>query len=415
MSQEQMAASGAPPATDSIQRRHPGEVGLALSGGGFRAALFALGVVWRLNECGWLKKLTHITSVSGGSITSAYLGMRWTELMFDSEGVAKNFEDLVAKPIEKFCTLHIDVPCALKGLLTPFRTIGDYVARKYQRELYHHLDGSPATLQDLPSDSEGPMFIIYATNLQTGSSVRFARPYIWDWRLGQLQSPKTSLAVAVGASSAFPPFLSPVQLKTSPKSWSSGGTLTTAKRESLRRKLVLSDGGVYDNLGLEAIFERCGTILVSDAGAPAEIDEAPSTNWFGQLARVRAVMMEQTRALRRRMVMSDLTEPEGSPRGCKGALWRIGTNINAFRLNDAMTIDSPVTAALQHIRTRLNPFSPREQGELINWGYALCDAGIRKHVDTAVKRGKWPRPAFAFGEAEARPEPGEVTGGAAGL
>jgi NTE family protein len=112
-------------------------------------------------------------------------------------------------------------------------------------------------------------------------------------------------------------------------------------------------------------------------------------NWFGQLARIRAIMMEQTRALRRRMVMATLKSPTGA-----GTLWRIGTQIGNFQLADTMTVDSDKTKSLARVRTRLNRFTPLEQGELINWGYALCDAGMRKHVDTTILKGKWPRPRY---------------------
>ena len=70
--------------------------GLALSGGGFRAALFHIGSLWRLNEMGWLKKIAEITSVSGGSITAAYLGLKWKYLNFDSNGQALDFTEQIA-------------------------------------------------------------------------------------------------------------------------------------------------------------------------------------------------------------------------------------------------------------------------------------------------------------------------------
>ena len=56
--------------------REPG-VGVALSGGGFRATLFHLGALWRLNELGWLPRFSEVTSVSGGSIAAAYLALNW--------------------------------------------------------------------------------------------------------------------------------------------------------------------------------------------------------------------------------------------------------------------------------------------------------------------------------------------------
>src|SRR5919108_244416 len=55
-------------------------IGLALSGGGFRATLFHCGAMWRLNELGHLQTLTRVSSVSGGSITAGVLGLKWAKL-----------------------------------------------------------------------------------------------------------------------------------------------------------------------------------------------------------------------------------------------------------------------------------------------------------------------------------------------
>src|SRR5436305_9963033 len=74
-------------------------IALCLSGGGYRAMLFHLGALWRLNEWGYLPKLTRISSVSGGSITAGVLGLKWAKLGFDAQGVGKNFEAEVVKSI----------------------------------------------------------------------------------------------------------------------------------------------------------------------------------------------------------------------------------------------------------------------------------------------------------------------------
>ena len=50
-------------------------VGLCLSGGGYRAMLFHVGVVWRLHDAGWLERLDRVSSVSGGSITAGALAL----------------------------------------------------------------------------------------------------------------------------------------------------------------------------------------------------------------------------------------------------------------------------------------------------------------------------------------------------
>jgi NTE family protein len=375
-------------------------IGLALSGGGFRATLFGLGALCRLNELRYLKRIDRISSVSGGSITAGYLGFRWNDLHFDGNGIATNFDSVVVQPLRKFCTLSVDAPAVISGVLTPFRTIGDKIAAKYDKELFRKADGSSATLQDLPSDGEGPRFVLCATNLQTRANVRLSKPYIADFNLGRLKNPTTKLSVAVGASSAFPPVLSPVILETDPDQWIDPPVNPPAHLRELRKKLVLTDGGVYDNIGLEPIWNKesrdpsklFGTILVADAGAPADIDEAPRRDWLGQLTRVRGIMMEQTRALRRRMIMQELVAKR-----LNGTLWRIGTRIDEYQLADAMISDTPATAALQNVRTRLNSFDEREQSELINWGYALCDAAMRKHVAPGSRPTAWPAPGpYAF-------------------
>src|SRR6476661_8892579 len=71
---------------------------LCLSGGGFRAALFHLGTLRRLNELGILSQVSTITSVSGGSIISAHLATRWKWPAPDTS--ALNWDVFVAAP---FC------------------------------------------------------------------------------------------------------------------------------------------------------------------------------------------------------------------------------------------------------------------------------------------------------------------------
>ena len=64
-----------------------GGVGMCLSGGGYRAMLFHLGALRRLNEAGKLATLTRVSSVSGGSITAGVLGLHWKELDFRNSSV----------------------------------------------------------------------------------------------------------------------------------------------------------------------------------------------------------------------------------------------------------------------------------------------------------------------------------------
>jgi NTE family protein len=366
--------------------------GLALSGGGFRATLFHLGALRRLNEIGWLRSLDIITSVSGGSIINGVLATRWSTLNWTPIAgggeSASNFDAAIAQPVRDFCTRSIDVSSVVIGALSPFSTIADQVADAYDEHLY---DG--ATLQTIPASSPGqvPRFLFYASSLQTGSSVRMERKRFADYKIGEIRSPNLSLARVVGASSAFPPVLSPVRFEFDPSAWQPLPGAHLFANAALRKEVILTDGGVYDNLGLEAIYDRCDTVLVSDASAPFDIVTQAAGDPLAQLDRVNAVMMEQTRALRRRAVVSEFTSGRR-----KGTFWGIGTRIGDYQLADALVHDTTLTASLQLIRTRLNRFSAEEQGHLINWGYALADAGMRRYVLTAppAVAARLPDPAF---------------------
>jgi NTE family protein len=370
---------------ENIQSRDG--IAIALSGGGFRATLFHLGALWRLNELGYLKKINRVCSVSGGSITAGVLGYRWTNLNFDQQGIAQNFVDQVVKPLQNFCSLNIDVHSILGGWLSIIKNPSDLLTKRYNKYLFND-----ATLQDLPSDNEGPRFVIYGTSLQTGVSVRFSKPYIGDYHIGRLFNPKTLLATAVAASSAFPPVLSPLLLNTEPEKWKKDEGSDLYNEAYLRTKMYLSDGGVYDNLGLESAgdFE---TVLVSDAGAPFDVKIKPWVLKFSQLKKMMRVLditIEQTRALRKRWLINDFINKTQ-----KGTYWGIASDIDDYKLQSPMVNDNDMTKSLQKIRTRLNRFSEEEQGHLINWGYALADAAMRRHVllqDSGP--GVWPMPKY---------------------
>src|SRR5215813_5016514 len=110
-------------------------VALCLSGGGYRAMLFHLGALWRLNELGQLSKLDRVSSVSGGSIVAAALGLAWPELDFNSAGVASSFESRVVQPVRALAGVTVDAPSIMKGLLT-FGAVSDRVVAAYSSHLF---------------------------------------------------------------------------------------------------------------------------------------------------------------------------------------------------------------------------------------------------------------------------------------
>lgn len=376
----------------------PIKTGLALSGGGYRAMLFNLGSVWRLNEMGWLRRIDMVTSVSGGSILNGVLATRWARLAWDAAGVATNFRQLVAEPVREMSRRTVDVVAGLEGMASFFSSIADKVTECYDDVLFQG-----ARLPDVPAFDPGrtPRFLFYATSLQTGSSVRIEKKRLADYRIGEIPDPDLPMARVVAASSAFPPVLSPVELEFDPGDWRELEGAYLYGNDALRRRMVLTDGGVYDNMGLEALWDRCDTVLVSDAGAPLDVEDDPHVDWVRQPIRVLNIVTEQTRALRRRALMREFqqTQHDGSvPGGApskKGTYWGIRTHIDAYGSN-SLVKDNDTTAALQRIRTRLDTFTQREQGQLINWGYALTDAAMRRWVDPAHGVGSWPVPEHAL-------------------
>src|SRR5664279_3585758 len=70
------------------QKQPTDGIALCMSGGGYRAMLFHLGSLWRLNELNYLPKLNRVSSVSGGSITNGILALNWSKLGFDANGLA---------------------------------------------------------------------------------------------------------------------------------------------------------------------------------------------------------------------------------------------------------------------------------------------------------------------------------------
>lgn len=358
-----------------LETESRGEWALCLSGGGYRAMLFHAGSLWRLNEAGFLPKLDRISSVSGGSITGAALALAWDSLDFDKNGVARQFEQKVVVPVRKLADETLDVPGILDGLFGHGSS-----AEKVGRSYREHLFGS-STLQDFP---ERPRFVINATNVQTGALWRFSRPYMGDWRIGRIPDPKFPVATAVAASSAFPPFLSPLKVELAPEAF----TLregTDLDDPELRRVVYLSDGGVYDNLGLETAWKNHANVLVSDAGGQLEAESDQSTDWLRHSMRIHFVTDNQVRSLRKRQVIASY---EAGVRG--GTLWRIRTNIAHYELPD--TLDAPYKkiTALARVPTRLEELPPTTQERLINWGYAVTDAAVRRWVDQDLPKGQFP-------------------------
>jgi NTE family protein len=359
-------------ALDDFQAGFEDGVALSLSGGGYRAMVFHVGALWRLNEVGLLSKLKRISSVSGGSITAGALALAWPELDFHA-GIARRF-DVFAAMVRKMSETSVDVGAVIGGIFLP-GTISDRVAEAYDDVLF-----GGKTLQDLPDDTGGtaPRFVINATNIQTAALWRFSRPYMGDYRVGLVRNPDLALCKAVAASSAFPPILSPMLIGIDqPVEPTPGADLS---RMPYTRTALLSDGGVYDNLGLETV-KRFTTLLVSDAGQKIAPEEDPHTDWARHSIRILDTVDNQVRSLRKRHLIESYQRGNHS-----GTYWGIRTDWKDYKLgDDPLGCRNRNPIPLAEIPTRLQRIPSTQHDRLVNWGYAVCDAALRTHIDTALQ------------------------------
>lgn len=390
----QRALSPVAPARTAEEERPPEKgIALCLSGGGYRAMLFHVGAIWRLNEAGVLGLLKRVSSVSGGSITAGVLGLHWADLKLSPKSPTAApdlFDKHFVTPLMNLANRTIDVRSVIFGALLPGKMISDMVADAYDKYLFGKgVFGRDATLQDLPGDSEGPRFVINSTNVQTGSLWRFSKPYMADYQVGTWSKPKVKLSKAVAASSAFPPVLSPclLDLDVDPDPIPAGEKPPVHHEAPYTHRAVLSDGGVYDNLGLETAYKRYTTLLVSDGGMKMSGDPEPHEDWGLHAKRILDVIDNQVRSLRKHQLIHAFETKDR-----RGTYWGIATNpadyglvddkkqpINPFNCLDGGKPRAEL-AALAAIPTRLAGMSAGQQQALINWGYIMCDVALRSRT-----------------------------------
>ena len=303
--------------------------------------LFHLGALWRLNEAGLLSRLRQVSSVSGGSITAGVLASRWSRLAFDGSGVATQFGREVVAPVRALAGKTIDWRAVVGGVLQGGR-VAEQVAAYYRRYLFAN-----QTLQDL-LPPPAPNFWFNATNMQTGALWRFSRAFMADWHVGVVPHPHVELATVVAASSAFPPFLSPLHLDLKPEDFTplSGFDL---QRPPYTRRALLADGGVYDNLGLETAWKHYQTILISNGGGKMSAKESLACNWFSQSRRVIDLIDNQVRSLRARGAIAAYRDNTRS-----GAYWGIWTAYAKYpTTSDELVCPAPATSALAGVSVQV--------------------------------------------------------------
>ncbi len=358
-------------ADGDLRHYDPKAVGFCASGGGYRATLFHAGAIIRLNELGVLKRLDRISGVSGGSIATGILARAWPNLEFGDDGVATRagLDKYFVEKVIDATSRSLDVRVGLAGFV-PFISAGNRLADLYDRYIF---DGM--MLSDLP---EHPRFIFNALNLQTQGLFRFTKHYLADWRALRSTVTTIRIADAVAASSAFPPVLAPLRLDLRDE------TVTVPEGArfddpALLKEPILVDGGVYDNLGLESVWKRCGVLIASYAGHNAAAE--PSNFTFDHLMTVVNSFLASSIDWRERMLVAMFQrEMEDGLTERRGAYWTAGTKIANFPIHDGWKPSAAEFEAAKLSPTRLDGFDHDLQVTILRAGYAFADAGIRSYL-----------------------------------
>src|SRR5262245_52703156 len=121
----------------------------------------------------------------------------------------------------------------------------------------------------------------------------------------------------MAASAAFPPVLSPLTLRLDPSTFEEVEGADLFSRRDLRERVSLTDGGVYDNLGIETVWTRYETVFCSDAGGRLPVKSLRVWDPLRETMRAFDIAREQCGALRRIGLVNDFqTSPDRN-----GSLW----------------------------------------------------------------------------------------------
>jgi NTE family protein len=364
------------------------KIGLALSGGGARAAIFHFGMLRRLADESLLESVSVISTVSGGSLAAALVisraGMQWpSSVQYRSEIFRSVRSTLTTTDL--FSLKAIGFVGALKYnyLLATGRSriLADLLKKRW---------GIVGTLAELP---DHPELLINTTCYETGKNWRFAKREMGDWKFGRNYNPPFDLADAAAASAAVPYVIGALRFDLPRDGWYRTNPATRQPEEKIaisRTSVRLWDGGAYENLGLEAVYKPqsplrgCDYLMCSDASGPLGPAESasPLTLLKGQLVAPRLfdVSSDQIRALRSRMFVSDIENG-----AVRGALFRMGNSVRDIDIKarrkrekahyDAFQPDDEVVAALAQ-PTGLSAVSPHIFDRIARHGYEVADATL---------------------------------------
>ena len=301
------------------------KIGLALSGGGTRAGVFHAGILKALAQRKLLEKISFISSVSGGSIVIGliflYNRYKWP--------TSQEYLDNIFPKIENYYTqFNLQKEAIIHLLKSPYRFIKRNLII---RDIFRDIIGITGDLQSLP---DYPRWSINANTFESGKSWRFSKQRMGDYLIGYVNAPCFPLADAITISASFPYLIPPYKLDLRKYQWlkyKSFSSEETTEIDAPMKAIHLQDGGMYENTGVEALFEtwpfllrkEINALIVSDASAPLHI----SYDLFRTRRQIN-ILAEQVRNLRTRGIISFLLKNPGH-----GLYLRLGSKISNSESN----------------------------------------------------------------------------------
>lgn len=250
-------------------------IGLALSGGGFRAAAFGLGCLRALHDRDLLRHVRVVSGISGGSMLSAM----WAYGPADFDAFDASVVDLLRSGLHRELATRAFSPAAVArstGSALRAGIPGQRRGHTRTDALVAAIAARPFGNHDLGDVTHHDLDVVLsATDLITGNAVRFGSTVSSCSAHGRILDPIT-VAEAVAASAAFP-LLLPAMTRSYEFQRRDGQRSTTA--------VALTDGGVYDNLGLSPLLPGRSTthtahaydldfLIAADAGRPKRTQRA---------------------------------------------------------------------------------------------------------------------------------------------
>lgn len=418
------------------------KLGIGLSGGGFRAALFHIGVLAAMAEKNTLKDIEVLSCVSGGSIIGTFYYLKIKQLYESKSDDAIVQDDYIkiVKEIETEFLSAVQKNIRMRLLSSFSKNIKMWKGRSYSRsnrlgELYEEFfynpllpkkDAAPLYMSDLfiiPFENKSfkltndnwkrknkvPQLILNATAVNTGHNWQFTASwmgepptYISDEfdvkpRLRRMyydnapeKYKKFRLGYAVAASSCVPVLFQPLVLKGLYENFD----------------LELIDGGVHDNQGIASILEQeCNEIIISDASAQMPNNAVNTGSAMSLFFRVDTILQERLREIQ----LLDLKSRKYtsivntlSIVHLKNGLaelpvsWIDCTDVNRSILYDKEIEDEnallkyglmkKIQKGLSEVRTDLDSFNDLEAYALMYSGYKQM---MHESYATAIKKENW--------------------------